>query len=59
MPLSTKLQDIKKNIIELNTGVVSDSRKKAINTYAKKHRISKEEARFQLSLAIAKSIAKK
>lgn len=59
MPLSTKLQDVKKNIMELNTGEVSDSRKKAIKTYAKKHGISKEDARFKLSLIIAKSIAKK
>ena len=59
MPLSTKLQDVKKNIIELNTGEVGSSRKKAIDTYAKKHNISKEDARFKLSLIIAKSVAKK
>jgi hypothetical protein len=51
--------NIRKNIIELNTGKIGPARKKAIATYAKKHNITKEEARFRQSLIIAREIAKK
>lgn len=59
MPLLKGTENIRKNIKELTTGKVSGSRLKAISTYAKKHNISKEDARFRLSLEIAKSIATK
>lgn len=58
MPLLPGPQNIRKNIKELNTGEISSSRKKAIQTYAKKHKLSPEEARFKLSLIIAKNVSK-
>lgn len=54
MPLKKGIENIRKNIEELNKGKVSPSRRKAIATYAKKKGISKKEARFKLSLVIAK-----
>ena len=59
MPLLPGVQNIRKNIHELNAGKIGPARKKAIETYAKKHNISKEDAKFKLSLIIAKSVATK
>jgi hypothetical protein len=55
MPLLNGVKNIRANIKELNHGKVGPAREKAISTYAKKKGISKEQARFQLSLVIAKS----
>lgn len=57
MPLLKGLHSVRKNVEELNKGKVSPARAKAIATYAKKHGISKEDARFKLSLVIAKNVA--
>jgi hypothetical protein len=59
MPLLPGTHNIRKNIKELNLGQVGSARKKAIETYAKKHNLSKEDAKFKLSLIIAKSVATK
>jgi len=59
MPLLKGTENIKKNIHELNTGKVGPARRKAIATYARKHGISHKEAKFKLSLVIAKAVALK
>lgn len=59
MPLLSGAGNIRANIKELNTGKVGPARKKAIRTYANKHGISQADARFKLSLIIAKSVATK
>ena len=57
MPLKSGAGSIRSNVKELNTGKVGSARKKAIATYARNHNVSTKEARFQLSLIIAKSKA--
>lgn len=59
MPLPPGHENFKANVHELNFGTVGSSRKKAINTYSKKHNLSKADARFALSLKIASAVAKK
>lgn len=59
MPLLPGTHNIRKNVEELNSGSVGPARRKAIATYAKKHGISAKEAKFRLSLEIAKSVAMK
>lgn len=59
MPLLPGIHNIRKNIHELNSGPVGPARQKAIGTYAKKHNISKEDAKFRLALIIAKNVATK
>ena len=59
MPLLSGAANIRKNIKELNTGKIGPARKKAIATYAKKHKLSAKDARFRLSLVIARETAKK
>jgi hypothetical protein len=46
---------MKPNIEELTTGKVGGSRRKAISTYAKKHKISTGKAKHKLAFIIAKS----
>ena len=58
MPLKSGAGSIRSNVKELNTGKVGPARKKAIATYAKNHNVSLKEAKFSLSLEIAKSKAK-
>lgn len=59
MPLLQGAGNIRKNIKDLNTGKVGATRTKAIATYAKKHGITKKDARFKLSLIIAQNVASK
>lgn len=59
MPLIKGPGSVSTNVKELTTGKVGKSRRKAIATYARKHGISKKEARFKLALAISYAQAKK
>ena len=59
MPLSIGPGSIRKNVKELMSTVQSPSRKKAINTIAKKNNISKQEAQFKQARAIAISQSRK
>lgn len=55
MPLRKGAGFLKKNMQELMSEDVGSSRKKAIATLAKKHGISREEAKKRQAFAIAKS----
>lgn len=57
MPLKSGPGSVKANVKELTTGKVGKSRKKAINTLAKKWKVSKKEAKFRQALIIAKAKA--
>lgn len=59
MPLATGPNSIRKNVLELMNPPRSASRKKAIVTLAKRHNISRKDAQFKQSIAIAKSQARK
>ena len=50
---------IRRNVKELMQPALSQSRKRAIATLAKKHNISRQDAQFRQSIAIAKSQARK
>lgn len=50
---------IRKNVTELMGQVQSQSRKKAIDTIARKNNIPRKEAQFRQALAIAKTQASK
>ena len=56
MPLKKGTQNLKSNIHELLTAPISPSRRKAINTIAKKHNIPFAEARKRQALAISKTL---
>jgi hypothetical protein len=58
-PLLKGTGTVKKNVTELMKPARSASRKKAIITIAKKHNISRSDAQFRNSVAIAKSYASK
>ena len=58
MPLKNT-NSIRGNVKELMGPVVSKSRKRAIQTIAKKNNMSPEDAKFKQAKAIALSIAKK
>jgi len=55
MPLLSGTGSVRKNMVELTTGKVGKSRKKAINTLTKKWGVSEEEAKFRQALIISKS----
>ena len=55
MPLLPGTKNIRNNVKELNEGKIGPARMKAIKTYAKRKGITFKEARFKLSLVIAKS----
>jgi len=57
MPLYKGYENFNKNLGELVDGKVGKTRKKAINTIARKYGLSKKEARFKQALIIAKSKA--
>lgn len=57
MPLLKGTSNIRKNIVELQTGFMSAKRKKAIRTYARNHGVSFKDAKFQMSLIISKAKA--
>lgn len=59
MPLLKGPQSIRANVKELMNPVQSQSRKKAIQTIAKKNNISLQEAQFKQARAIAVSQARK
>lgn len=55
MALKSGIGSMRYNLIELTTGKVGKSRKKAINTLAKKWGIPKKEARAKQAWIIAKN----
>ena len=59
MPLDKGLNSIRKNVAELMQPVLSQARKKAILTIARKNNISLEEAQYKQALRIAQSQARK
>ncbi len=59
MPLLKGPQNIRANVTELMKGINSASRKKAINTIARKNNIPKKDAMFKQAVAIAQSQARK
>lgn len=59
MPLLSGQGTIRRNVKELMRPALSQARKRAISTIAKKHNISRSDAQFRQSLAIAKSQARK
>lgn len=59
MPLKTGKKNIGANIKELMSTKPSASRKKAIATYAKKHGVSSETAKYKMAQAIAMSQSRK
>lgn len=56
MPLKSGIQNFRSNVEELMQKPQSKSRRKAINTIAKKHGITKADAQFKQALAIARSM---
>ena len=57
-PLLKGTENVRKNIVELQTGEMSEKRRKAIKTYAKNHDMKFKDAKFKMSLIIAKAKAK-
>jgi hypothetical protein len=59
MPLQRGPNSFRANVTELMKGVQSQSRRKAINTIARKNGISKSDAQFKQAKSIAVSQARK
>ena len=58
-PNYQKISQIPDTVQKLMTGKVGKSRQRAIATLAKKHGISREDARFHQAIRIAQAMARK
>jgi len=59
MPLKTGINSIRSNVSELMKPALSEARKKAIITIARKNNISIADAQLKQALAIGRSQARK